>query len=299
MLGEKHFRPLLKAPWASSTQNPTRAKGAFPAQFRNGAHGSAALGARRDGFGDCGPPCGARPRKPTSDRADEDFSERRRHRGKDRVPNRKGLNDPSAGECVPCLAPCVCRGGCTPAGGITACRRTTRAREGPSDTAYRRETCIRPPARGKRKSPKRFCPLPFVLIVDTEGGWGKMSSRFPRGENENLMRNKLRALNWFGQTLSDDLWDFASKQCAFDPNCGKQPFTPSVPVSCRDGWGLANFDCRFHPPDDTPAAPSRSRGNTTLPDESEGTWEECGFREVVIDDLPHEATAQDINCVRG
>ena len=47
MLGEKHFRPPLKAPWASSTQNPTRAKGAFPAQFRNGAHGSAALGARR------------------------------------------------------------------------------------------------------------------------------------------------------------------------------------------------------------------------------------------------------------
>lgn len=126
-----------------------------------------------------------------------------------------------------------------------------------------------------------------------------MSSRFPRGENENLMRNKLRALNWFGQTLSDDLWDFASKQCAFDPNCGKQPFTPSVPVSCRDGWGLANFDCRFHPPDGTPAAPSRSRGSATLPDESEGTWEECGFREVAIDGLPHEATAQDINCVRG
>ena len=47
MLGEKHFRPPLKAPWASSTQNPIRAKGAFPAQFRNGAHGSAALGARR------------------------------------------------------------------------------------------------------------------------------------------------------------------------------------------------------------------------------------------------------------
>ena len=47
MLGEKHFRPLLKAPWASSTQNPIRAKGAFPAQFRNGTHGSVALGTRR------------------------------------------------------------------------------------------------------------------------------------------------------------------------------------------------------------------------------------------------------------
>ena len=40
--GEKHFRPLRKAPWASSTQNPTRAKGAFSARFRDGAHGSAA-----------------------------------------------------------------------------------------------------------------------------------------------------------------------------------------------------------------------------------------------------------------
>ena len=38
-----------------------------------------------------------------------------------------------------------------------------------------------------------------------------MSSQFPRGENENLMRNKLRDLNWFGQALSDDLLDFASK----------------------------------------------------------------------------------------
>ena len=247
MLGEKHFRPLLKAPWASSTQNPIRTTGAFPAQFRNGAHGSAALGARRDGFGDCGSPCGARPRKPTLDSVDEDFSERRRHRGKGRVPNRKGLNDPSAGECVPCLAPRVCRGGCTPAGGITACRRTTRAREGPSDTAYRRETCISPPARGKRKSPKRFCPLPFVLIVDTEGGWGKMSSRFPRGENENLMRNKLRALNWFGQALSDDLLDFASKQCAFNPNCGKTTVHPVRPRLMQRRAGPSEFRLPFSP----------------------------------------------------
>ena len=48
-------------------------------------------------------------------------------------------------------------------------------------------------------------------------------------ENENLMRNKLRALNWFGLTLSDDLWDFASKQCAFNPNCGKTTVHPVRP----------------------------------------------------------------------
>lgn len=146
---------------------------------------------------------------------------------------------------------------------------------------------------------KAILPIAFCTHSRHGGRLGEDVVSIPRGENENIMRNKLRALNWFGQTLSDDLWDFASKQCAFNPNCGEKPFTPSVPVSCRDGRGLANFDCRFHPPDGTPAAPSRSHGSATLPDESEGTWEECGFREVVIDGLPHEATAQDINCVRG
>lgn len=43
--------------------------------------------------------------------------------------------------------------------------------------------------------------------------------------------------------------------------------------------GSSEFHCRFHPPDGTPAAaPSRSRGSATLPDESEGMWEECGSR---------------------
>ena len=42
MLGEKSFRPLRKAPWTFSTQNPTRAKVAFSAQFRDGAQGSSA-----------------------------------------------------------------------------------------------------------------------------------------------------------------------------------------------------------------------------------------------------------------
>ena len=209
----------------------------------------------------------------------------------------------------------MCRGDCTPAGGITECRRTTRVREGPSDTAYRRETCIRPPARGKRKSPKRFCPLPFVLIVDTEGGWGKMSSRFPRGENENLMRNKLRALNWFGQTLSDDLWDFASKQCAFNPNCGKTTVHPvrprlmqrrvgsSHPSVARERDRLGERQQTRH--GQSSCFPDRRRRTCRLflrrpvrvnPPRSTARRENHG---VVIDGLSHEATAQDISCVRG
>ena len=105
----------------------------------------------------------------------------------------------------------------------------------------------------------------------------------PRGENENFMRNKLRALNWFGQTLSDDLWDFASKQCAFNPNCGKTTIPPRPSPSHQETGSVYPpfFVARERdPPDGTPAAaPSRSRGSATLPDESEGMWEECGSRE--------------------
>ena len=36
------FSPLRKAPWTFSAQGRNRAKGAFPARFRDGAHGSAA-----------------------------------------------------------------------------------------------------------------------------------------------------------------------------------------------------------------------------------------------------------------
>ena len=125
------------------------------------------------------------------------------------------------------------RGTCVRGLGFASNRLTRRAR--------------RFPARGKRKSPKRFCPLPFVLIVDTEGGWGKMSSRFPRGENENLMRNKLRALNWFGQALSDDLLDFASKQCAFNPNCGKTTVHPVRPRLMQRRAGPSEFRLPFSP----------------------------------------------------
>ena len=74
-----------------------------------------------------------------------------------------------------------------------------------------------------------------------------MSSRFPRGENENLMRNKLRALNWFGQTLSDDLWDFASKQCAFNPNCGKTTVHPVRPRLMQRRVGSSEFRLPFSP----------------------------------------------------
>ena len=74
-----------------------------------------------------------------------------------------------------------------------------------------------------------------------------MSSRFPRGENENLMRNKLRALNWFGQALSDDLLDFASKQCAFNPNCGKTTVHPVRPRLMQRRVGSSEFRLPFSP----------------------------------------------------
>ena len=68
--GEKHFRPLRKAPWTFSAQDPNRAKGAFPARFRDGAHGSAAkttagtwLGRGRGWGGDVAGTCG-RGRRP-------------------------------------------------------------------------------------------------------------------------------------------------------------------------------------------------------------------------------------------
>ena len=92
MLGEKSFRPLRKAPWTFSTQNPTRAKVPFSAQFRDGAQGSSAPDARR--------------------------------------PNGPGARPPA---------------------GQHGARGDTKAS-----------------ARGKRKSPKRFCPLTSVLIGGTE-----------------------------------------------------------------------------------------------------------------------------------
>ena len=58
MLGEKSFRPLRKAPWTFSTQNPTRAKVAFSAQFRDGAQGSSAPDARRPSGPGARPPAG-------------------------------------------------------------------------------------------------------------------------------------------------------------------------------------------------------------------------------------------------
>ena len=92
MLGEKSFRPLRKAPWTFSTQNPTRARVPFSAQFRDGAQGSSAPDARR--------------------------------------PNGPGARPPA---------------------GQHGARGDTKAS-----------------ARGKRKSPKRFCPLTSVLIGGTE-----------------------------------------------------------------------------------------------------------------------------------
>ena len=86
---------------------------------------------------------------------------------------------------------------------------------------------------------KVILPIAFCTHSRHGGRLGEDVVSIPRGENENLMRNKLRALNWFRQALSDDLWVFASKQCAFNQTVEKQPSTPSVPVSCRDGWGLA------------------------------------------------------------
>ena len=58
MLGEKSFRPLRKAPWTFSTQNPTRARVAFSAQFRDGAQGSSAPDARRPSGPGARPPAG-------------------------------------------------------------------------------------------------------------------------------------------------------------------------------------------------------------------------------------------------
>ena len=40
--GKRHFRPLRKASRALSAQGRNRARGSFPARFRDGAHGSAA-----------------------------------------------------------------------------------------------------------------------------------------------------------------------------------------------------------------------------------------------------------------
>lgn len=121
-----------------------------------------------------------------------------------------------------------------------------------------------------------------------------MSSRFSSGEHENLMRNKLRTLNWFGQTLSDDMWDFASKQCTSNPNCGEttvQPVRPHLtqrpqrftfpkcfreqkpfnhPARYPDGhgslWALRLCVRPVNPNEfRLPFSTSRPRGNTILP----------------------------------
>ena len=163
------------------------------------------------------------------------------------------------------------------------------------------------------------CVAEVVLLQEelqhAGGRQGPAKGRPSRGENENLMRNKLRALNWFGQTLSDDLWDFASKQCAFNPNCGKTTVHPvrprlmqrrvgsSHPSVARERDRLGERQQTRH--GQSSCFPDRRRRTCRLflrrpvrvnPPRSTARRENHG---VVIDGLPHEATAQDINCVRG
>ena len=120
MLGEKSFRPLRKAPWTFSTQNPTRAKVPFSAQFRDGAQGSSAPDARRPNGPGARPPAGQH-----GARGDTKASAR----GKRKSPKRF----------------------CPLTSVLIGARGDTKAS-----------------ARGKRKSPKRFCPLTSVLIGGTE-----------------------------------------------------------------------------------------------------------------------------------
>ena len=86
-----------------------------------------------------------------------------------------------------------------------------------------------PPGTREAKIAKAILTIAFCTHSRHGGRLREDVVSIPRGENENLMRNKLRALNWFRQTLSDDLWDFASKQCAFNPNCGKTTVHPVRP----------------------------------------------------------------------
>lgn len=104
-------------------------------------------------------------------------------------------------------------------------------------------------APGTREAEIAKAILPIAFCTHNRHGrrLGEDVVSIPRGENENLMRNKLRALNWFGQTLSDDLWDFASKQCAFNPNCGKTTVHPVRPRLMQRRVGSSEFQLPFSP----------------------------------------------------